>query len=118
MRLPCLLLLPFGVILSIQLSRPAQAQGIGQTAIRGKRLVRPCFAKTEHLKRRNGFVTSHAHLSISTEEIEWQIQMDEKYGPAIIPDHEIKARDAARVIEDKRHDLKVRELLRPPYPEA
>jgi metal-responsive CopG/Arc/MetJ family transcriptional regulator len=41
---------------------------------------------------------------LSTEEVEWQVKMAEKYGVgAKIPDKEITAREAARAREDRKH---------------
>lgn len=54
---------------------------------------------------------------LSTEEIEWQIQMAEKYGPSgPIPEEEVKARDAARAREDKKHAEMVARELQEAYP--
>jgi metal-responsive CopG/Arc/MetJ family transcriptional regulator len=54
---------------------------------------------------------------LSTREVEWQIQMAEKYGNgAKLPDEEIAARDAERGREDRTHREKVGEQLRNGYP--
>ena len=54
---------------------------------------------------------------LSTREIEWQIQMAEKYGNgAKLPDEEIAARDAEREREDKNHRNMVGDLLGKAYP--
>lgn len=54
---------------------------------------------------------------LSTTEVEWQVEMAEKYGPtAKLPEHEIKAREAARTREDRTHRDKVGGLLGKVYP--
>ena len=57
-------------------------------------------------------------MGLSTAEIDWQIRMAEKYGDNTKPpEKEIKAREAARKLEDRTHRDAVSEHLRPPYPE-
>lgn len=57
---------------------------------------------------------------LSTEEVEWQVQMHEKYGVGKIPENEITAREAAREREEKAHAKHQAEVSKhggPPYPE-
>ena len=55
---------------------------------------------------------------LSTEEIEWQIKMDEKYGAsANIPEEETNAREQARALEDRTHRDLVSKHLNAPFPE-
>lgn len=54
---------------------------------------------------------------LSTEEVEWQVNMAEKYGPATkLPEHEVAAREAARKQEDTSHRRQVAETLGKLYP--
>jgi metal-responsive CopG/Arc/MetJ family transcriptional regulator len=55
---------------------------------------------------------------LSTDEVEWQVKNAEKYGiGAKTPAEEVKAREAARALEDKSHRELVSKHLGTPYPE-
>jgi len=54
---------------------------------------------------------------LSTEEIEWQLSMAEKYGIGVnYPENEVKARETARAREDKTSRTNVENQLRQNYP--
>ena len=56
---------------------------------------------------------------LSTNEVDWQIKMNEKYGiSGKISDEEVKARDAARAADDYTHrNMVSKHLFKTPYPE-
>lgn len=55
---------------------------------------------------------------LSTDEVEWQINMFEKYGRKLpLPEHEIKTREEARKHEDRTHRAAVSERFQKPYPD-
>jgi len=53
---------------------------------------------------------------LSTEEIEWQIKMAEKYGVGKMPEKEAAAREAARAREDRKHRNTVGDEIINRYP--
>jgi hypothetical protein len=73
------------------------------------------------VRRKNGGITAVWGMGLSTEEVAWQIEMDEKYGgDKPLPKKEVTVRETARDREDKAHQKHRAEVVKyvgPPYPE-
>lgn len=72
------------------------------------------------IRRKRGAYPIVWGKGLSTPEIRWQVEMDEKYGDNPLPEKEAKAREEARKREEstrKTHMDAVLPLMSPPYPE-
>ncbi|MCU0772611.1 MAG: hypothetical protein MUE94_12710 [Verrucomicrobia bacterium] len=77
--------------------------------------------KLAQIRRKRGGTPAVWGAGLSTAEVQWQIEMDEKYGGDALPEKEVKAREAARKREEtsrKKHDANVLAVMQPLYPEA